>query len=494
LTWVTVAELARSELGRATFLKKDPSSLEQSISGISTIELENNAAAQAIMVANCPPGTPGCTQNSVTAAQFARSVEELPANVPFVLGRYAPMNALLVIDIYKVARRGNITGLYHASFTPAHGEYWAAAKTYEDATSKGLPGFGPNPFKRFDCGPPTNPSFCSIGMDGAEVALGHAMRFAGAPIGILIVANPQVSTTITTSGDVTNQTMTVSQAGTIGASWYIAAPAAFQTNAGTSQNTGGTSAAICVADPLISPCPTEQIAYALAVFNQWQGGSFSTEVSPQITCPNCQTTTVSGAQGPTAAFAAFAATFTSSTAFMQTFGGTLAGKSDPTGTNVVANLEAFPIQIGFSAAGFTPTGSPVTVGVPSPGTIGATSTQSSLYAGVAAASNPQLSGYASAAAGGGTAIASTGADNNPATQALIAALIQNEKHLVIDPTLDSNFQGGLTAIAAYTYGSCPAAKTSKECTDTNIAQGNLPRKDAYTEVNMRSVYQDTPSN
>lgn len=516
LNWVKLTEVTRSALGRATYLKNDPASLEQTISGVSTLELENNVAAQAI-ICDYSTGTQSCTQNSVTAGQFARSVQKLPSNVPFVLGRYAPLNAVLVVDIYKVVRAraqsailgaSEVIGLYHASFTPSHGNYWAAARTYQDSSSSG---FGPNPFYRFSSTYPSNLAvptcaagvFCQIGMDGAEVAMGHAMRFVGAPIGILAVATPTVTTSVALTGDATSQTMSVSQTGTIDATWYVAAPSAFQAN-------GGTSAVICALDPApVAPatCPAAQTAWALAVFTQWTGGSLPsspTQVTAQpVVIPTLASTSVASAldSSPTA-FAYFAQTIAANTAFSQT-----TGQGQAASTALAAlELQSSPLNYTCSAQNTAQgqcfgaiTASP-TAGLS--GGAKSSAPTGLLDAGTVSATNPGFSATGSAlssapsAAGSGAAAAVTvgSTSSSPATQQISTALITQEAALLISPSIDTGFANGLTAVKTYTFGTCDPTQTSSACTSASGNPGNLPRIDAYSEVDMRMVYHDTPSN
>jgi hypothetical protein len=517
LNWVKLTEVTRSTLGRATYLKNDPSSLEQTISGVSTLELENNVAAQAI-ICDYSTGTQSCTQNSVTAGQFARSVQKLPSNVPFVLGRYAPLNAVLVIDIYKVARSraqsptlgaSEVIGLYHASFTPSHGNYWAAARTYEDQASKDLgTGLGPNPFNRFSSTYPSNLAiptcgtgvFCQIGMDGAEVAMGHAMRFVGAPIGILAVATPSVTTSVALTGDATSQTMSVSQTGTIDATWYVAAPSSFQAN-------GGTSAVICAQDPAPPTCPAEQTAWALAVFTQWTGGSLPsspTQVTsqPVVISTLASTSVASALDASPTAFAYFAQTIAANAGFAQTTGQGQAASS------VLAALETQSSPLNYTcSAQNTAAGQcfGTLTANPTAGLSGATKGSSPsglLDAGTVSASNPGFSATGSAlssaatAAGSGAATAITvgSTSASPATQQISTALITQEAALLITPSIDTGFVNGLSAVKAYTFGTCDPTQTTTACTKASGNPGTLPRTDAYTEVDMRLVYRDTPSN
>ena len=441
LTWTRVAEVSRATLGRSTYLPTDPTPGDQSLSGTGTIAVENNTAARQLK-----------QSEGLQAGQVARSAELLPANVPLVLARYAPLSAVLVVDLYKVERYGARTGVYHASFTPAHGAYWAAARTYLDASSKALgisTTYGPNPFAAFDAVGGGSTTFQGISLAGAEVAIGHAMRLAGAPIGILIVANAQVTYAVS-QPDVLYAPTVQATAAELDPVWYIAAPA---TNLPL-----GATASICAINTTV--CPQGQVAYAQAVFDQWQGGSLPTTPNPLIGTGLIQATPITVSSGATtstpAAFLAFAQAIGASSAFVTTYGPTVAGQPSQA-IQAVVNLMAPTLNgnsqtlAGFSATGTLPVAPPA--GSITNGQVGA----------VSGTSDP-----------------------------VEATLLQGEATYVTSPTLDSS--NLMTAAQTLYYGNatgCPASSTIASCVSAGAPTGVVPRTDSYVETNLPNVYQDT---
>src|SRR5690606_2113788 len=84
----------------------------------------------------------------------ASAVQAFPSNVPLVFARYNPVDKKLRIDIFKLEKAAvnnqMRTGVYHASFTPAHGDLWKAATAYihPEQRQKGNTE-GKNPFSEF---------------------------------------------------------------------------------------------------------------------------------------------------------------------------------------------------------------------------------------------------------------------------------------------------------------------------------------------------------
>lgn len=191
--------------------------------------------------------------------QVVRMAEQMPGNAPLVMARYSPVSAELKVEIYKVERNGAETGVYRAIFGPAMGELWAQAGTYD----------GRDPFAAFV--KPGDPAvFRNIGFDGVQVVVGHAMRYARAPIGVLAVTLPETEEELhikRPGGLTAPPEMELTVRRYLKPAWYIAAPAALQPD--------GSSAAICLAASGNCSNQEELIAPALVTFQEWAGGSMS---------------------------------------------------------------------------------------------------------------------------------------------------------------------------------------------------------------------------
>lgn len=210
----------------------------------------------------------------MTSEQLASAVQMFPSNVPFVFARFNPLNNTLRIDLFKLEKAtvGGATraGLYHATFSPRHGDFWKASKAYMDPTQRPTgTQAGLNPFEAFQCSS-TGETFCNISLPGAQVAIGHAMRYAGAPLGVLSIADARLSQRQVTSGNAFRKKVTTYIDGHAKSAWMIAYPAQFQ-NRSSSQP----MATYCANDPKATECYNYQIASAGVVFEDYTGGTLS---------------------------------------------------------------------------------------------------------------------------------------------------------------------------------------------------------------------------
>jgi len=227
-----------------------------------------SGGSEAIALANRSASALG-----LTAADVASVVTMFPANTPYIFARYDPLDGNLQIDMFKLEKTmvagEKRAGLYRASFTPANGDFWKVSRSYihPDAFKAGnTPGL--NPFESFRNG--TSDAFNGISLTGAQVAIGHAMRYAGAPVAVLQVAETRMATETQKSGNAFRKKVTTIVKGHAKPRWYIAQPTAFM-----QRSTNLQTAAFCANDPHTTTCPMYQMAGSGVAFEEFDGGMLS---------------------------------------------------------------------------------------------------------------------------------------------------------------------------------------------------------------------------
>ncbi len=158
------------------------------------------------------------------SSQFASSIRHLRASQSLVVGRYAPQTAELRIEILRVERRRD--GLVYVSvadFTPHHGERWRAYGQYRSVTerARGMPGYNPFDVHR---GPPEDPLFHQVSAAASQVAMGQAMRLAGAISGWLAVIDHRFVARSQTSGGLFRRTVHWTIDGLVKPRWLLLTP------------------------------------------------------------------------------------------------------------------------------------------------------------------------------------------------------------------------------------------------------------------------------
>lgn len=216
---------------------------------------------------------------NLDASSLANSIATFPVNVPYVMARYNPIDATLQIDLFKLEKSAVAGGykkeMYQATFGPAQGEMWKASRSYispADYRAGLKPGV--NPFSRFQA--VGDDIFHGISLNGAQVAIGHAMRAAGAPLALLAVAQPRTEVTSRTenAGWFSKRTTTTVH-GYAKPVWYIA-----QSNSTQSTSNSMTAAAFCASNPTIDSssgtdkCQVYDVAVSGVSFEQVSGGTF----------------------------------------------------------------------------------------------------------------------------------------------------------------------------------------------------------------------------
>ncbi len=211
----------------------------------------------------------------ITAADVANANTVFPANVPYVFARYNPLESTLRIDIFKLekgrAGTAGTAGLYHAVFSPAHGDHWKANRSYihPDAYKTGM-SVGVNPFSRFmDAG---DDNFHRISMSAAQVAIGHAMRLAGAPLGLVSVADTRLSQRTKKSGNAFKKKVETWVYAHSKSKWFIAQPTDV-----LARSTTNTYAAFCAPDPDREDCQRFETAVSGVSFEEFEGGTLNSD-------------------------------------------------------------------------------------------------------------------------------------------------------------------------------------------------------------------------
>lgn len=420
-----------------------------SIAELTTLQLENNRAAQAA---------------GLSAQEVARVIESLPANTPMVFGRYAPGTGDLAIEIYKVerlydpARGGHVTAVYRAPFTPQHGMLWAYARTYmEPAAKRTGTGIGANPFARFQSG--SSPYFANASLEAAQVAVGHAMRFVGAPMGVLMVAVPRTEQEKKKSGNAFRKKITITVRGYLKPTFYIAAPAEFQP--------GGSSAAICVDASGNCTGKPWMVAPAMVTFQEWQGGTIP-DIEDHVTT---WSETKKGFTFLSFVVFAFVFAFAASAALTAVMAPTAAGGGGAAaGGLFTAGLQGLNIGAGLMST-----------------ITGVALTEAGLYAGLSWVLNggslTQIQNGYLGSVGDGTYEPQSD-NSHPFEQQFV---VDSRARVVTDDMLT----GGLQGMRTYAVGNCPAGWTIRECQSRGWASGLVPRADSYIEVDATRLYQDT---
>ena len=210
------------------------------------------------------------------SSEVASAVQAFPSNVPLVFARYNPMDMTLSIDLFKVERAvvgGEArAGVYHAKFGPGHGDAWRAAGAYAVPAARETGAVGLNPFAAFKSplGCPVNYVFCNITLSGAQVAVGHAMRYAGAPMSLVAINKTRSDTSQTKSGNAFVKKITTTVTGYAKPLWLIGYPAQFQARSASLP-----MATMCANDPRSERCPAYQVASAGVVFEEYEGGTLA---------------------------------------------------------------------------------------------------------------------------------------------------------------------------------------------------------------------------
>lgn len=214
-------------------------------------------------------GNSAADLRGLSSSEVASAVASFPANVPMVVGRFEPMSNTLRVDIFKIERtvkNGKPTSaLYQTTFTPGYGDYWKAMGTYlSPAERQAGNAVGPNPFAAF--GAPGADTFTNISLKGAMVVLGHAQRYVGAPLSLLINHFPKQEQYTKKGGNIFRKKVTTYVDYYAKPEYYLGAPMAMQ---------GGIQPSFCANDPTAETCQSYQAASSGVGFMKMEGGNLA---------------------------------------------------------------------------------------------------------------------------------------------------------------------------------------------------------------------------
>lgn len=213
------------------------------------------------------------TTLGLEAKDVVSMITMMPTNLPYVFARYNPLTGTLRVDLMKVEHTivngGKVTGLYASTFTPQHGNYWKASRQYispDNFESGTVPGV--NPFYKFQDG--SSDLFKNVPQEATQVIVGHAMRYAGAPMAIKLVHIPNVTTTVRKHGGKLRKKITTTWWGHVKPAWWLAYPTTL-----LDRDSSVETRAYCVHSPTEGTCPRYELATSGVAFEEFKGGMLS---------------------------------------------------------------------------------------------------------------------------------------------------------------------------------------------------------------------------
>lgn len=425
---------------------------EAETSGLDRNDLTGNASASVV---------------GLSAAQVPAALSSFPSNVPMVVGRYEPMSKTLRVDVFKIERlmvNGKLTNaLYQSTFSPAYGDYWKAAGTYLSADMRKTgTAVGPNPFSAF--AQSGDDEFHNISFKGAMVVLGHAQRYAGSPISILVNNVPSTEQYTRKSGGLFKKKVTQYVDYYVTPEYYLGAPQGMQ---------GGVAVSYCANDPSSSSCANYEVASSGVTFMKLEGGNLAAD---RVAMHQW-----SQSKSGFTLLAVFVIAFVVAFAFAAIGPVMAAGTTATTGT----------VSAGF----WTNLASMATAGgVGSTSVLGAAALEAGIYTTVTGAAGSGFGGvYGS---GSGIAYAQELALDVPGDLGHVSA---EQYRDVMLGKRGSNLAGGqfnrvtgrledtIAPVKTVLVGKCDSNKLLKDCT---AESGIVPRADQYTTFNSVEFVRD----
>lgn len=372
----------------------------------------------------------------VDSKRLSDLVKAFPAGGAMVFARYSPQTAELRINAVKVEKGidGKIRMMI-SDFTPHHGERWRASRNYltpSELADPARPGY--NPFDQFRRDP-TDPVFHNINLSGALVAVGHAMQYTKAFVGMLAVTEPRFEQEVRKSGGILKKKVTTIVRGYAKPKWFVALPKELQPRGFTAQ--------ICVIPRATSCDAIEHVAPAGVSFEPWTGGNMpEMEDLLSVWSQTKSSWTVLAFAVLTAVLVGFAAYLTP----------TLFANS-AMGANIIAYGKSLAdaALIGAAAGGIYGAGTIIDKGgswtSPQDGMFGATD-----------------SGFMDPATPG-----------SEPERMLVDAI--RARHV------NGTMEGGLTGVRELYSGNCPIGWTSDQCKAAGYRSGIAPRTDTWAAMN-----------
>lgn len=444
----------------------------------------------------------GLDSNKVVAA-----LQTMPSNVPFVVGKYDPLNATFRIDVLKVERyvQNGVSkvGLYAAEFTPEHGDIWKAARYYitpaERASGTVV---GRNPFASYA---QSDSLFHDISIQGAKVALGHAMRYVGAPTSLLMTFDTKIDVRTEGGGNAFIKKTTYIYEGHVTPKWYIGQPISV-----LRYETAEVPATICTTDvdATAGTCPIYATASAGVAFENFSGGMLdNTTETHELKRDTQRGLTALGAIA-ISVLASYAMTsmFNMIAAASSSTGATagVAGSAGTVSTGGVAASGSAAGATGASAAVSTPVGTFGTIGR----NLGWVSTSTTAAQSVAI----EVAGNAGIAVMGGGSLGSTyerGPENMLGivnVQRGKSAAVTEELPGILRSKIAPQSQGSMIngmaggsgntssgQLAGYSktmQGTCDPSVSLKACRASGANAGVVLRVDQYSQQNIAGFIKD----
>jgi hypothetical protein len=369
--------------------------------------------------------------SGIDAAPDRGRIRPLRASETLVVARYAPQTAQLRIQLLRAERRPDGAAYVSlADFTPHMGEFWRAVGQFRTAAERdaGLPGFNPFEAHRGERG---DPVFHRMSEAAVQVAIGLAMRWSGAPIAWLAIADHRVEVQSQTSGSLFYQRAHWSIDGLVRARWLLFTPFAIAP-------AGAIGASVCASpghvvsmagpDGPSTRCddPAHQVSAGVWGI-EWSGGNLPAE--------EAALTHAEGSGGG-----------------LTVLGYALAVGLVFAGSSALLPGEALSGVLGASAIGLYGSG----IGVTSAPTVAAGAIKpglaSAIDAGIAQAPVPG-DGYS-------------------------AALVERIRAVLIEAPLGSS----LAPLARFARGNCDPTRALADCTAPGQAAGLMPRVDALPVI------------
>ena len=452
---------------------------------------------ETVLTANRSALALGMDSKEVTAA-----LQTMPNNTPFVVAKFDPAAATLIIDLLKVEKytEGGMqkVALFSTNFTPEHGNMWAAARAYISPSDKasGMVA-GKNPFAAYDSG---DQVFRNISVAGAHVAMGHAMRLVGAPMGLFMATNSRIEPRMETSGDLFTKKTTVIYEAKVHPDWYIVQPPAFLRGGDST-----TMASICVNDMNGTDCPLYATATSGMNFEYFKGGMLDmTEETFELRRESHRGLSLVGqivvsvlaSYAMVYAYSAITAAMSTSGSMAAGAGATAASSGASTGAGVIST------STNLAAAGST-TANVASSVLGSTGTMGA---NMGIFSGMTTAQGVALevgAKFATATALGG----SSGSTYNLKPQTFLGhASVQKGVGVVsqegdvqrlrghtqprMTTSIATSGSGAMAGFNSTILGTCDLKTSTRECIDSGKRVGVALRADQYVEQPLASFVRD----
>lgn len=391
-------------------------------------------------------GLRGAQMLGMNPEQAADMINTFPVGVPVVFARYNPGTSDLRIDLFKTEKTPDGLKLMNAVFSPHHGGLWAANGSYAAPDARRAGEFGVNPFARFSSA--GDDVFHNIGMDGAQVAVGHAMRMVQSPVGLFASADYRMHQWKTTKKSGLKKKTTVHIDGYVKPKWMMASSAQLQPN--------GATAVVCAETmPEGMGCPAHLVAPSIVTFDTWEGGNLQEQEDKLYAWQK----TYSGWM--VIAFILLTFIVFAVVAFAAMSAGLITAPSQLSAV-ATAVEGAIGTQLGVMSVA---------------------AIQAATYGVMAVASGASSltdvqDGYGGKILGDGAQVPKTPSNEHE------RGLMNNAKNRFTTQPVEQS----ITAVKGTGYGGCDVRSSSEACAGT--ASGFLPRSDSYQEQDYVQFYRD----